>query len=272
MVRPLQILLILLYCGTQLSASGQYKGGARARALSGAFVSVPDVWGTAHNPATLAVLTNLSAGVHYESRFLLNELSLTALSLVVPLKSQCFGLSFYQFGYAQYQENKAGLAYAKTLARGLSAAVQFDYFWFRLPENEGARGFATFDAGLHYQFARQLSLGLHIFNPLQQGFSTYYGKAEMPYILRFGGHYKLAVNTIVLAEAENRPGKPILLRTGVEYQMVKDLALRIGVSGQPLVYSLGLGYSFNTISCNLAFAYQGRLGLTPAVSIEIKRP
>jgi hypothetical protein len=48
------------------------------------------------------------------------------------------------------------------------------------------------------------------------------------------------------------------------------MALRFGVSGTPLKYTAGLGYSFAKITCDIAFSYHGSLGFTPSFSIQYK--
>ena len=89
-----------------------HPAGARSRALSDAFVSVSDLWSTFHNQAGIAGWDQISAGFYYESRYLVDELSLAAGSILIPVNQSCFGLSFYQFGKGAFKENKFALAYS----------------------------------------------------------------------------------------------------------------------------------------------------------------
>jgi len=136
MNKTLQILLFLCFAAIRLSAADNYPVGARSIALSNAFISVTDPWSTFHNQATLSNLSNFSAGVFYESKYLVDELSLAAGTIILPALEGTLGFSFYQLGEGTFKENKIGLAYSKRLSEKLNAAVQFDYFSYRFPENE----------------------------------------------------------------------------------------------------------------------------------------
>lgn len=268
MKKPLLTVLLYLFIILSLDASENYKAGARSLSLSNAFVSVSDTWSTFHNQAGLAEISNFSAGVFYESRFLVDELSHVAGTLAIPVKSGTFGFSFSQFGKGTYKEHKLGLAFSKKLTQKLSAAIQLDYFSERYPENESAAGFATFEAGVIYAATKELFLGVHVFNPIQKGFETAAGIQKIPASVRFGGHYKFPKMVMLIFEAEKNTENPFLFKSGLEFSPVKNLALRFGVSGKPVSYTAGIGYQTKKITTDIGFSYHGNLGLTPSVSIQ----
>ena len=267
-MKTLQILLFILFISFVVRASDNYPAGARAIALSDAFVSISDVWSAFHNQAALSEINRFSAGVFYESRFMIDELSLAAGTIVFPVPGGSAGFSFYQFGKGTYKESKLGLAYSKQLSEKLSAAIQIDYFLNRFPENEKAFGFATFEAGVSYHLSNEFTIAAHVFNPVQNGFTTYYGKEKMPLIFRIGGHYELADKVLVSAEIQNRLHEQTLVKTGIEFYPIQNFALRMGASGKPLKYSAGLGYKIGKISTDIAFSYHGNLGFSPSVSLQ----
>lgn len=261
--------LILFISGfLQLIAIENHPSGARSLALSNAFVSISDVWSTFHNQAGLAQINQLSAGIFYESRFRIDELTTTAGSVLLPAKAGTFGISFLQFGKGTYKENKIGFAFAKQLSEQFYAGIQLDYFLNRLPENSSNFGFATFEAGLIYSPNNKLFLGGHIFNPIANGIQLPEGKQKMPVVFRLGGHYQFDEMILITAETQKDTGKPLLIKTGIEFTPVQNLALRLGVSGKPVNYTFGLGYSFGKITTDIGFAYHGNLGLSPSVSIQ----
>jgi len=269
MKKPLLTGLLILLWILKLDASENYPAGARALALSNAFVSVSDSWSTFHNQAGLAGIEDFSAGVFYESRFMVDELSHVSGSLAIPMKAGTFGISFSQFGKGTYKEHKLGLAFSKRLAQKLSAAIQLDYFSERYPENENATGFATFEAGVIYEATNELFLGAHIFNPIQNGFELPEGVQKMPATIKFGGHYQFPKMVMLIFEAEKNTENPFLFKSGLEFSPVKNLALRFGVSGKPVSYTAGIGYRTGKITTDIGFSYHGNLGLTPSVSIQI---
>ncbi|WP_167614472.1 hypothetical protein [Maribellus sediminis] len=270
MRKPFQILIITVFSYLSVCGTENYPAGARAVALSNAFVSVSDVWSTFHNQATLSQLEAFSAGVFYESRYLVDELSLAAGTVNMPAIRGTVGFSFYQLGKGTYKESKLGLAYSKKLSQRLSAALQLDYFLYRFPENDGAKGFPTFEAGASYQTTKELTLAMHVFNPVMNGFETAFGKQKLPLILRIGGHYQFADKSLVSFEIQKNTNSDAQVKAGLEFYLVKNLALRFGVSGRPVQISSGLGYSFGKFSTDIAFSYHGNLGFTPSVSINYK--
>ena len=269
MKKKISFFVFLSFIFISSHSTENYTAGARSLALSNAFVSVSDTWSTFHNQAGLAEIDKFSAGVFYESRFMVDELSHVAGTLAIPVKSGTFGFSFSQFGKGTYKEHKLGLAFAKKLTQKLNAAVQLDYFSNRLPENENAIGFATFEAGIIYAATKELFLGAHVFNPIQKGFETPEGNQEIPAALRFGGHYQFPKMVLLIFEVEKNTENPFLFKSGLEFSPVKNLALRFGVSGKPVSYTAGIGYKTGKISTDIGFSYHGNLGLTPSVSIQI---
>ncbi len=267
-MKKITFLILIISLSTHCFPAGNYPAGARALALSNAFVSVSDPWSTFHNQAGLASLENFSAGVFYESRFMIDELSHVAGTIVAPVKAGTFGFSFSQFGKGNYKEHKLGFAFAKRLTKKLNAAIQLDYLSTRFPENENAFGFATFEAGVVYAVTDDLFFGVHVFNPISNGFDLPEGIQKMPAVFRVGGHYQFPKMVLLTFETEKNLENPFIIKTGIEFSPVNNLALRFGVSGNPVNYTAGIGYKVGKISTDIAFSYHGNLGLTPAVSIQ----
>ena len=270
MKKPALTFILLIFGLSNSFALENHPVGARSLALSHAFISIPDVWNTFHNQAGLAGIDGFSAGVFYESKFMVDELSLAAGSIILPVNAGTFGFSFYQFGKGSFKESKIGLAFSKQLSEKFSAAIQLDYFSQRLPENSSAFGFATFEAGIIYSPNNKLFLGAHIFNPISNGIETAEGKQKSPTIFRFGGHYQFDEMILVTIETQKDLENPFILKTGIEFSPMQNLALRFGVSGKPVNYTAGIGYTFGKVTTDIGFSYHGNLGVTPSVSIQIK--
>jgi hypothetical protein len=262
------ILFLFLFQPEYLAGTENNPAGARSLALSHASVSFSDAWATFHNQAGLAGAAHFSAAVFFESRFGIDELSLAAGSLILPARQGAFGLSMYQFGKGSFSNNKYGLAYAYRLSEKWSAGLQLDYFTQRLPENGQTKGFATFEGGLLFIPDGKLHLGAHVFNPVSGGFEIPSGKVEMPMIIRAGGHYAFDDTVLIAFEAEKTSRHPLVIKSGVEFIPAENFAVRIGVSGKPLKYTAGFGYSTAPVSVDLGFAYHGNLGITPSISVQ----
>lgn len=262
------ITIILLVGYSSAYPNENYRIGARSLALSHASVSFSDVWSAFHNQAGLAGLNTISTGFYYESRFGIDELSLVAGSLILPVWPGNFGLSFFQFGKGTFKENKLGLAFSRSFSEKWSAGIQLDYFLKTFPENERAYGFATFEGGVIFNPSESFSLGVHVFNPVLGGIETPAGKSEMPLVFRVGGNYRFDEKLMVAFETEKDNQHPLLVKSGVEFFPVENFAIRFGVSGKPFKYTAGIGYRIGNFSADAGFGYHGSLGFTPSVSIQ----
>jgi hypothetical protein len=238
MLKPFYILLVYFTIITFAASSQTYAGGARSLALSNAVVSISDTWSTFHNQATLAKINRFSAGVYYESKYGINEFALAASSVVLPTGAGTFGLSFYQFGKGS------------------------------LPENADAFSFVTFEIGATYQLTQQIILGAHTYNPVKNGFNYPEEKIKLPAVYRLGAHYSFDEHVLVSLETQKESDHDVMVKSGLEFMPLQNLALRFGISGRPVQYTAGLGYSFKNISTDIAFSYHGNLGFTPSVSIQ----
>ena len=264
------LLFLVLTISVNSFALDNHRIGARALGLSHAFVSFSDTWSTFHNQAGLAGVSAVSAGFFYESKFNIDELSLAAGSIVLPVKAGAFGVSFFQFGKGSFKEHKFGLAFSKKLTSSLSAGMQLDYFSQTFPENERAKGFATFEGGLIWNPADKLFLGSHVFNPISASIETPSGKQKMPLTFRIGGHYEFDEMVLATVEVEKNSNYPAVLKTGIEFQPAKNLALRLGVAGKSINYTAGIGYKTGKLSSDIGFSYHGNLGVTPSVSVQFE--
>lgn len=262
------ILFLLLFSSVSGFALDNYPAGARSLGLSHAFVSFSDTWSTFHNQAGLSGVSDISAGFFYESKFNIDELSLAAGSVVLPVKAGTFGASFFQFGKGSFKEQKLGLAFAKRLSSSFHAGIQLDYFSQTFPENERAKGFATIEGGVIWSPVERLFLGSHFFNPVSAGIETNFGKIKMPAIFRIGGHYKFNEMVLATFEMQKTSKTSALLKTGIEFLPVENLAIRFGVAGKPINYTAGIGYKTKNISGDIGFSYHGNLGVTPSISVQ----
>lgn len=262
------LLIAIFKLMTPVHAFENYPVGARSLALSHASVSFSDVWAAFHNQAGLSDFKSISTGFFYESRFGIDELSLTAGSVVLPVKPGSFALSFFQFGKGTFKENKFGLAFSRGFSEKWSAGIQLDYFLQTFPENERSYGFATFEGGLLFHPSESFTLGAHVFNPVSGGIETPAGKNEMPVVFRIGGNYWFDKMLMVAFETEKDNQNPFLVKTGVEFWPVENFAMRLGVSGKPFKYTAGIGYRIGSFSADAGFGYHGNLGITPSVSIQ----
>jgi hypothetical protein len=260
------ILVVVLYFSVnQLFAEGE-PIGARAASMGNASVSSTDIWSIFNNPAGIANQTALSAGVNYENRYLMKELGLKSAALLVPSRFGVLGLSFKQFGYSLYNENKVGLAYARSFGDILRIGVQLDYLSTKIAETYDGAQLLTFEIGIQSTINDKISLGAYIFNPA--GFSaTQYSDDPAPIVARLGLTYNFTTSFSGIAEVEKNFETRASVRLGLEYLIQEKFSVRTGISTYPAQYTLGAGMQLRHFQFHIAGSMHQTLGVSTQAGI-----
>jgi hypothetical protein len=264
---PLLSALFAVVCSAHCFATDNHPIGARSAAMAHSTVAVSDVWSTFHNQAGLANVKKMEAGVFYENRFLIPELSLKAISFAIPVKGGAFGASVSHYGFSLYSETKVGVAYSQKLGEKVSAGVQMNYLNTFIGEGYGNKGNFTAEAGVMAELVDGLTLGAHIYNPTRARLS-HYNNERIPTVMRLGLHYKLSEKVILLAETlkdtENKPE----FKAGMEYQVVEQLYLRAGIGSNPALSTFGFGLNLKQFKLDFATSFHSVLGISPQFGLN----
>ncbi|MFH0893493.1 MAG: hypothetical protein V2A54_03565 [Bacteroidota bacterium] len=240
--------------------------GSRSSAMGYCGVASSDLFSVFNNQAGLGNLKEMSGGVSFENRFLVNALSSRLAAFVFPTSSGTFGASYRAFGYSQYSESIFGISYGKKLGKIISAGIQLDYVSLRLPEIYGSKGFVTFEAGVQAIPVEHLTMGFHLFNPLHQDLTGYAGEMYNT-TATLGGQYEFSEKVTGMMEVEKETNFRPSFRAGLEYHVVKPVYIRAGLTTQPFQNSFGFGMEFKNFRIDLASLYHPVLGYTPSVSL-----
>jgi hypothetical protein len=265
MKRPLILLLLSISWMGVLAQNGVFvANNARSIALGGSGVAFTGLSSLGNNPAGLAELDAWGAGAQAEQRFLLSELQLLTAAGAVPTASGNFGIQLNYFGFETYNEQKIGITYARKLFDQLYLGAQLGMFNTRIPEY-GSRALITFDLGLLAPISRELTFGFHLLNPVRMEIID---GEYLATVLRFGLDYQPAEKIHLLAEVEKDIQQNVRVHTGLEYQIIDPLFLRLGVATEPVSMSFGFGYRLaGGLSIDVAASYHQVLGFTPAFGL-----
>ena len=259
-------LLVFSWLNTT-GTEGIQLAGARSAAMGNASQTSQDVWSLFHNPAGLAFLKNAEAGITYEKRFSLKELSTNGLAIAIPAgKTGVIGLNATYFGYKNYNEQKAGLCYAKKFSNKVAAAVKINYQSFNIGEEYGSRNILTSELGIQAMIVRNLWIGSHIYNPFQAKLANDPNE-NLPSIFSLGAGYLFSEKFNLQAAAEKNSESKGLFRAGIEYHPVKQFWLRAGMSSQPFTSSFGFGLELENFLLDFAAGFHPQLGFTPNLSL-----
>lgn len=223
-------------------------------------------WSSFHNQASLAYNNSLSAGFNYENRFGIKELGTSSVGLIIPAGKAKVGAIYSHFGYSDFRRELAGLACGLHLSEKLSAGVQVDYFSEITPGEYNNNQFITCEAGLLLTPADNITIGIHIFNPIPNSIR----KTTVPSILRTGMSTSLGESLFAGVEAEMSAGRNLIIRTGLDYEASKNLWIRGGFCTDNNSFSFGLGYLTKIVMIDLGFRTHDKLGVTSSASFIFK--
>ena len=144
--------------------------------------------------------------------------------------------------------------------------MQIDYFSGKTSSEYNRRHSITCEAGLLILPDENLSLGIHIFNPVPNSLR----KSFLPTALRAGAGLKLNKVLFAGVEAEMSTGKTLIIRTGFEYEVINRLWFRGGFCTDNTSFTFGLGYLLNSLQLDLGFATHEKLGITSSASLIFK--
>ncbi len=242
--------------------------GARSAGFAQSGVALRgDLWSVHNNQAGLAYINTFQAGLFYENRFLLKELSMKAFGAALPIKAGVFGLEASSFGYSQYSQNKLGLAFAKKLGERFSASVQLDYLQTRIAENYGTGSAVAGELGILAEPVKNLYLGFHVFNITRSKLNGNVSE-RLPMVMRLGALYKFSEKVFVTLEAEKDIEYKPSIRGGLEYHPVKSFYLRAGAASNPGLTAFGFGLEFNKFRLDFASTFHSTLGFSPQAGIQ----
>jgi hypothetical protein len=254
--------------------------GARSGGLGRSSVALSGFWAGFNNQAALADYNKLAAGIYYENRFIVKEMSLAAGGFILPTKSGNFGVSLTYFGYSNYNEKKIGLGYGRKFGKSFSAGVQLDYLSTYIAEDYGKKNIITFELGFKASIGEFIEIAGHLFNPIP----VYVQKESydrIPTVFAIGASYHISKELFITLEAEKNSEFKPLIRGGIEYQIINQVAVRIGYSTLPSqtgstkfsiasLYTFGFSLNFDKFDIDFSSSYHNVLGWSPSITAIFK--
>lgn len=283
MAKHLRYFLFLL-CGLPLAGRAQGNGpaghGGRAQALGNASATLAgEVWAAANNPAGLGTLTQSTAGLYFENRYLIPSLNLAAVAVALPLGEVApaaaslparasrgvVAIEAQRFGGTLYNEVRLGVAYGYQLGV-VRVGGRLDALQVSFQDLGSRRVLAASLGGQADILPQRLTLGVHLYNLTQARLAEYQDE-RVPTVLRAGLAYRPGKQVLLLAEAEKDVEREAGLKAGIEYQPVPAVAVRLGYSSLSQQASGGVGVRAGDFQLDYAAGWHAALGLSQYFSL-----
>lgn len=215
------------------------------------------------NQAALANVNQAGIGLYGERRFLLAATSYYTLATAIPSKLGNFGMQLNYSGFKNFNENKIGLAYARSLGNKVDVGVQFNYYGYRIPGYNNASTI-NFEAGVIMHFTDKLNGGFHVYNPVG-GKLGKTGDEKLAAAYKIGLGYDASENFFISGEIVKEEDKPVNVIAGVQYQFVRQFFARGGFLSESSTVFVGVGAGWKNLRVDIAASYHPQLGLSPGV-------
>ena len=266
----LKISVSILFILSSSTASGgdPYRSTTGAAEAGMAYVCLVKTgfWSSFHNQANLAYNKSFSFGFNYEDRFNIGELSTRSAGLIIRAGKTSLASVYSHFGYSDFKRDMTGLACGLKLSEKVSAGVQADYYSIRTSGEYNNSQIITYEAGLIVLPIESTRIGIHFYNLLPNSIRN----KLLPVSLRIGAGTYLNKSVFAGLEGEISTDSKLLIRTGFEYNVAKNLWLRGGFCTENNSFSFGLGFQAKFVQIDLGFVTHEKLGVTSSASLIFK--
>lgn len=265
------IFLSLLFCVQLVFASNDGSPiGGRRLGLGGAYSAIRgDAWSLWANPAGITGIRRFEGGLFTESRYLLSEITAASFGAVVPFQQKHFiGASASTFGFGSYRRNEAGISYATTLYEFIHVGVKFNLLNLAI-SNYGSVNTFFANVGLMANVSKRFTMGFWTQNANQAKIGTLQ-EERLATILNGGLTFHASDKLILTSDVVKYLDYPMGVRSGFEYQFVKQFCIRAGYSTSPSILSAGAGFRIDNLSIDFANSFHERLGYTPHLSLTLR--
>ena len=259
--------LILLHFFPTNKANGAFEGrllSARASALGGLYSALPsDHLALFGNVANLTKHDQLKFSVIFSRPFGLKELSHSGLALAIPSRYGSFGLAASRFGFSLYRESLLSFGYANNPYKNIFFGISLNMMEVRI-KGYGVGRSISLNSGILAEVKDNIILGLTVRNINSPNISA--DDSSLPPSMRLGLLYLPANNIKVIAEYQKEESFDDILRVGTEIELYPSQFLRLGVSNNPSIISMGFGLTSNGITIDYSAVTHQFLGTTQNIS------
>ncbi len=265
MLNGLRLLYFLVLFPPACLAGGEpFPIGARSWGLGNASVTLTDKWSVFNNVGGLSGVKQRSVMSSFSSYYNVPGLQVLALGAVYPLRHLHVGLSIQRFGDELYNEHLVGVALGHRIGN-VSLGAKINYVQIAV-RDLGSRSTVTLELGGVVQLLPELSFGVHLYNPTQARLADYQDE-RVPTTMKAGLSYRPSKTLLLTAEVEKDVDFPAAFKVGVEYEIVKKLYLRTGISSKPLVNHFGVGWLVKNLTVDYALSTHPQLGFSHHLSL-----
>jgi hypothetical protein len=266
-MRILILSVMVFLSRTVFSQVSEFHTGARSQSMGNASVANSDSWSVFNNIGALADERDPSLALAYSSHHQVEGFKSVAACANLPYKDFNIGFGIFYFGDEVYNEGKISLGASHKISF-ISLGININYLQYNVLEF-GTVNSLVLEMGGRVEIHPSLFFGAHIFNINQTTLSNQ-KNIRIPTVMKAGISYQPQKSTMLNIEVVKDPERETSIRAGIEYELVKQVFLRTGVSTYPASGNFGLGLVTKKVNFDYALSQNNPLGLSHQVSAIIK--
>lgn len=267
-IKLLLIILCFFWMNTVSAQSVRYTLAQPYISLSAYSQQQNDPMSFIGNQAALAQSKHAGIGVYGERRFMLNETSNYTFAASVPSKLGNFGLQMNYAGFANFNENKIGLAYARKLGTLVDFGVQFNYYGYRIPVY-GNASTVNFEIGAIMHLTDKLNAGLHVYNPVGGNLASTgllsKDDEKLAAVYKVGLGYDASENFFISGEIVKEEDRAVNVVAGLQYRFARQFFAKAGFISESGTAYAGAGAGWKNLRLDISSSYHPQLGFSPGI-------
>jgi hypothetical protein len=174
-----------------------------------------------------------------------------------------FGIQANYSGYSNFNENKIGLAYGRSLGSKLDIGAQFNYYSYRIPVY-GNASTINFEGGAIMHFTEKFHGGFHLFSPVA-GKLDKASDEKLASAYTFGLGLDASESFYVSAQVVKEEDKAVNVTGGLQYQFRSQFFARAGFLSASESGYAGAGVMWKNMRLDVSASFHPQLGVTPGV-------
>jgi hypothetical protein len=216
------------------------------------------------NQAALAQIKTGGIGIFGERKFLLAENSNYGIAAAFKTKQLGnFGVQINYAGFTNFNEQKVGVAYARSLGSKIDIGAQFNYYGYKIPAYNNASTI-NFEIGAIAHVSEKLNIGLHVYNPVA-GKLDKAGEEKLSSVYKLGFGYDASDNFYFSTEIVKEESQSLNVNAGVQYHFEKKFFARAGFRADNSTGYAGAGFLYKNLRLDIAASLHPQLGVSPGL-------
>lgn len=261
-----KISLVIIFGVISIPASAQMTMGAKGLGMGQATTALPGYeWSLFSNPA-LSDNEDMAIGFYGLRNYGFAELTDVSAIGRVPTSFGVTTLGFHRYGDNLFNETRVRLGYKNEWQMlHFGAAVNYNTISFGADYGSGSA--LGVDIGIAAEISSDLWIGARSTNINRP---SYKGIDEvLPREIAIGFSYGLNELALFSFDVVKDVRFPVSYRGGMEMKVIENLKGRVGITTEPLTYSLGFGYGLERWDINFAVQKHELLGFSPGLDFML---